>query len=126
IGTLPKAFKRTLTIGSVSKGYGLASARVGWLAGDRHLVRPCLLTSALQSPFVPTLCQQIATAALQNKAALTLVRENFAARRRYTFDRLRSMDFNLAWPAGAFFLWAPVWQLEMNGQQFADGLMEHF
>ncbi len=124
IGTLPKAFKRTLTVGSVSKGYGLASARVGWLAGYRHLVRPCLLTSALQSPFVSTVCQQLAAAAIQNKEARATVRESFASRRRYAFDRLRAMEFNIAWPAGAFFLWAPVWQLEMDGQQFAGALME--
>src|SRR5207249_2575328 len=48
IGTLPKAGNRTLTVGSVSKGHALASARVGWLAGHRHLVRPCLLTAVLQ------------------------------------------------------------------------------
>src|SRR5207249_3082140 len=64
IGTLPKAWRRTLTAGSVSKGYGLAAARVGWLAGHRHLIRPCMLTAVLQAAWPPTLCQQIALATL--------------------------------------------------------------
>src|SRR5262249_6322056 len=65
LGTLPRARQRTLTAGSVSKGHALASARVGWLAGCRHLIRPCSITAALQTPFVPTLCQQLALTALR-------------------------------------------------------------
>src|SRR5262249_16786950 len=65
IGTLPRPRNRTLTAGSVSKGHALASARVGWLAGCRHLLRPCSVTAAVQTPFVPTLCQQLALTALR-------------------------------------------------------------
>src|SRR5262249_39992212 len=65
LGTLPRARNRTLTAGSVSKGHALASARVGWLAGCRHLLRACGLTAVLQTPFVPTLCQQLALTALR-------------------------------------------------------------
>src|SRR5262249_12355422 len=64
-GSLARARRRTLTAGSVSKGHGLGSLRVGWLAGHRHLVRPCLLTAVLRAPFVPTVCQQLALAALR-------------------------------------------------------------
>jgi aspartate/methionine/tyrosine aminotransferase len=127
IGTLPKARRRTLTTGSVSKGYALAAARVGWLAGHRHLLRPCLATAALRTPFVPTLCQQIALAALRSGAdAFELIRAKFESRRRYCFERLRATDLNPAWPAGAFFLWVPVWPLGVSGREFADGLLgEH-
>jgi aspartate/methionine/tyrosine aminotransferase len=86
LAALPDARGRTLTAGSVSKGYALASARVGWLAGHRHLVRPCAVTAALQSLFVPTLCQQIALAALRlPPEAFEPVRAEFDARRRYAF-----------------------------------------
>jgi aspartate/methionine/tyrosine aminotransferase len=124
IGSLPKARRRTLTTGSVSKGYALASARVGWLAGHRHLLRPCLATAALRTPFVPTLCQQVALAALRTGAdAFEPVRAEFESRRRYCFERLRAADLNPAWPAGAFFLWVPVWPLGVSGREFADGLL---
>jgi aspartate/methionine/tyrosine aminotransferase len=127
IGTLPKARRRTLTTGGVSKGYALASARVGWLAGHRHLLRPCLATAALRSPFVPTLCQQVALAALRTGTdAFEPVRAEFESRRRYCFERLRAADLNPAWPAGAFFLWVPVWPLGVSGPEFTNGLLrEH-
>ncbi len=124
IGTLPRARNRTLTAGSVSKGHGLASARVGWLAGNRHLLLPCLATAALRTPFVPTLCQQVALTALQSDCGpFEEVRRALAARRRYVFERLRNLDLNPAWPAGAFFFWVPVWQTGLGGRTFADELL---
>jgi aspartate/methionine/tyrosine aminotransferase len=124
IGSLPTARRRTLTAGGVSKGYALASARVGWLAAHRHLLRPCLATAALRTPFVPTLCQQVALAALRAGAdAFEPVRAAFEARRLYGFERLRAADLNPAWPAGAFFFWVPVWPLGVSGQEFAESLL---
>jgi len=122
-GTLPKARNRTLTAGTVSKSHGLTAARVGWLAGCRHLVRPCVATAALEAALVPTLCQQVAAAALrQGPAALAPVREEFESRRRYAFERLQALGLKPAWPAGAFFFWMPVWELGYSGRAFAEAL----
>jgi aspartate/methionine/tyrosine aminotransferase len=124
IATLPRARERTLTTGSVSKGHGLASARVGWLLGHRHLLLPCLATAALRTPFVPTLCQQVALTALQSDPApFEEVRDELASRRRYVYERLRNLEVNPPWPAGAFFFWVPVWQLGLSGRDFADALL---
>ena len=124
IGTLARARRRTLTAGSVSKGYALASARVGWLAGHRHLVRPCALTALLQTPFVPTLCQQVALAALaQGDDLFEPVREEFESRRRYAFERLQALGLKPAWPAGAFFFWVNVGDLGWSGRAFVGLLL---
>jgi len=124
IATLPQARERTLTTGSVSKSHALTSARVGWLAGHRHLLLPCQATAALRSPFVPTLCQQVAlTALLSHPSAFEEVRRELSSRRRYVFERLRNLELNPGWPAGAYFLWVPVWQLGFNGRAFAEALL---
>jgi aspartate/methionine/tyrosine aminotransferase len=124
IGALATGRRRTLTVGSVSKGYALASARVGWLAGHRHLVRPCTLSAVLHTPFVPTLCQQIALAALrQGRQALEPIRAQFDSRRHYTFERLQALSLQPAWPAGAFFFWLPVHPLGVSGREFAEKLL---
>ncbi|HXG09049.1 MAG TPA: aminotransferase class I/II-fold pyridoxal phosphate-dependent enzyme [Gemmataceae bacterium] len=124
IGAWPRAQRRTLTVGSLSKGHALASARVGWLAGCRHLIRPCVLTAALQAPFVPTVCQQIALAALRQPGeAFEPIRNEFDSRRRYAFERLRAMGLRPPWPAGAFFFWVSVAHLGLDGRAFAEGLL---
>jgi aspartate/methionine/tyrosine aminotransferase len=125
IGTLPRARQRTLTVGSMSKGHALAWARVGWLAAQRDLLRPCALTAALSSPFVPTLSQQLALAALRTgDDTFEPIRAGFESRRQYTFERLRAMDLHPGWPAGAFFIWVPVWHLGVGGRSFAESLMQ--
>jgi aspartate/methionine/tyrosine aminotransferase len=124
ISFLPQAGQRTLTVGSLSKGHALTAARVGWLAGCRHLVRPCAVTAALQSPFVPTLCQQIGLTALQQESKyFEPIRAGFEYRRRYAFERLQAMGLNPSWPGGGFFLWMPVWDRDMSGEVFADRLL---
>jgi aspartate/methionine/tyrosine aminotransferase len=124
LATLPGAQRRTLTVGSVSKGHALASARVGWLAAHRHLLRACTAAAALRTPFVPTLSQQVALAALRTGPdAFEPVRAEFASRRRYASERLRAAGLNPPWPAGAFFLWVPVWELGLNGRDFTAALL---
>jgi aspartate/methionine/tyrosine aminotransferase len=124
IGSLPNARQRTLTTGSLSKSHALTSARVGWLAAQRHLLKPCVLAAALRAPFVPTLCQQIALTALRTSPAVfDEVLDDFASRRRYAWERLRGIDLNPAWPAGAFFFWIPVWQLGVSGRNFVERLL---
>jgi aspartate/methionine/tyrosine aminotransferase len=123
IGTMPSARRRTLTADSVSKGHGLASARVGWLCGHRHLLRPCLLNQALHTPFVPTLCQHIAVSALeQPEEVFEPIRADFAARRRYAFERLQGMGLEPLWPAGGLFLWVKIAGLGVDGRTFAERL----
>jgi aspartate/methionine/tyrosine aminotransferase len=124
LGTLPRARRRTLTAGSLSKGHGLAAARVGWLAGHRHLLRPCALAMALHTPFVATLAQQVAVAALrQGGEAFGPVRDEFASRRQYGFERLQALGLAPAWPGGGFFFWVPVWPLGLTGRAFAEQLL---
>jgi aspartate/methionine/tyrosine aminotransferase len=125
VASFRPARQRTLTAGGVSQAYALASARVGWLAGCPHLIRPCTLAGVLQTPFVPTLCQQLALAAVRlGPEALAPVRAEFASRRRYAFERLQALGLKPAWPAGAYFLWLPVQDLGLDGRAFAEGLLK--
>ena len=124
VAKLPKAARRTLSAGSLSKGHALASARVGWMTGHRHLIRPCKITSAMQSPFVPTVCQQIAITALRMpEESFQPIHAEFSSRRAYAFERLRTLGLDPIWPAGAFFLWCPVHSVGRTGRQFAEELL---
>lgn len=115
---------RTIIAGGVSQEFGLASGRVGWLAGHRNLLRPCALSQTLHTPFVPTLCQQIALTALrQGSDCFQPIRAEFASRRQYAWERLHSMLLEASWPGGAYFLWAPVHKLGLDGRSFAERLL---
>ena len=123
LGTLGPVAKRTLTAGSATFGWGLAAARVGWLAGNRHLVRPCTVSATLSCPFVSATGQQAALAALRHPAdAFVRIRETFAAKRRYAHERLTGLGLEPMWPAGGLSLWLPVRPLGLTGRSFADRL----
>lgn len=114
---------RTLTVGGLSKGHGLAHLRVGWLAGHRHLIRPCLATAALRSPFVPAVCQLMAKQALvAGPAAVQAVRQRLDARRKYAYDRLRAMGLAPEWPASGPFVWLEAPKAWGGGRALADAL----
>jgi aspartate/methionine/tyrosine aminotransferase len=124
VATLPQARPRTLTVGSVSKSHALASARVGWIAAHRHLLRPCLATAALRCPFVPTLSQFQALAALRTgPSAFAPVLAQMEARRRYAHDRLLAMGLEPALPAAGFFFWLPVPSGWDSGRALAEALL---
>jgi aspartate/methionine/tyrosine aminotransferase len=124
IATLPAARTRVLTVGSVSKSHALASARVGWIAAHRHLLRPCLATAALRSPFVPTISQLIALAALRTSpSAFVPFRERLESRRRYAAERLVALGMRATEGESGFFLWVKVPEGWRSGQAFAEALL---
>jgi aspartate/methionine/tyrosine aminotransferase len=73
---------------------------------------------------VPTLCQQIALAALrQGNEPLDDIREDFDSRRHYAFERIHGVGLKPVWPAGGYFLWVPIAELGLSSQQFAEQLL---
>jgi aspartate/methionine/tyrosine aminotransferase len=123
LASLPHCEGRILTCGSFAKSHGLSAVRVGWLAGYRHLVRPCAAGATLSAPFVPALCQQIALQAMRTgEAVMVKTREDFAERRGYVRERLTSMRLTPWESAGAFFFWMPTPNGE-SGRTFAQRLL---
>jgi aspartate/methionine/tyrosine aminotransferase len=123
LAAMPGADRLTLTAGSVSQEFGQPGMRVGWLAGPRPLVRACQLTANLSAPYVPPVCQQ-AAARLLSEPQSAEVRERFAAKRRYAFDRLRAMGFEPELPGGGYSVWLPVSSLGLDGRAFAERLLK--
>jgi aspartate/methionine/tyrosine aminotransferase len=124
LGTLPRAQRRTLVAGGVNKGHGLASARVGWLSGHRHLVKACAAAAGVRGPGVASVCQQLALAALrQDEDDFALALRAFASRRGYVQERLAAMGLPAEPPAGAFFFWVPIRHLGLTGRAFAERLL---
>jgi aspartate/methionine/tyrosine aminotransferase len=78
----------------------------------------------MHTPFVPTLCQQIALSALrQDEKFFETIRSGFESRRRFVFERLDALELRPSWPAGAYFYWLPLWQHNYSGREFAERLL---
>ncbi|MCS6864994.1 MAG: pyridoxal phosphate-dependent aminotransferase [Gemmataceae bacterium] len=119
----PGADQLTITAGSVSQEFGQPGMRVGWLAGPKHLVRPCQLMGHLQAPYVPPVCQHAAAKLLAHSPVPDL-QDRFRMKRQYTYDRLRAMGLEPEMPSAGYFLWVPVHPLGMDGRTFAERLLK--
>jgi aspartate/methionine/tyrosine aminotransferase len=121
---LPNAEGRLLSAGSVSKSHGLSAARVGWLTGNRHLLRPVAVTMSMAAPFVAPLCQHAALTALQSgEATGAALRDEFAGRRPYLAEALTAMGLKPTFPAAGYFFWLRIDHLGLAGREFARQLM---
>jgi aspartate/methionine/tyrosine aminotransferase len=121
---LPNADGRLLIAGSVSKSHGLSAARVGWLTGNRHLLRAVAVTMSMAAPFVAPMSQHAALTALQSgDGAQSALRDEFAGRRRYLAEALVATGLKPALPAAGFFFWLRVDHLGLTGREFARRLM---
>jgi aspartate/methionine/tyrosine aminotransferase len=118
---------RLLTAGSVTQGYGVGAARVGWVTGPKPLVNAVSLMANLSAPFVPASCQQIALKALTAAESLFApTRELFRRKRDYTLERLRGMGLEPTTPTGGYTCWVSVAGLGLTGRAFAEKLLrEH-
>ncbi len=123
LAALPGADRVTITAGSVSQEFGQPGIRVGWLAGNRHLVRACQLAANLAAPYVPPVCQQAAARLLAEPAAPDTL-ERFGAKRQYAVDRLRAMGLEPETPGGGYFVWVSVAGLGTDGRSFAERLLK--
>ncbi len=123
LASLPMARERSLIVNSVSKSCGLTSARVGWIAANRHLLRPCKLTAGLRMPFVPTWTQLQALAALNaDEENFQGIHDQFDSHRRYTLDRLHSGGFDVQLPASGMYFWLDSPEGYASGEVYANTL----
>jgi len=122
--SLPQARERTLTVGSLSKGHGMAGYRVGWLAAPPNLMRPLQMHHAISSIYVPTICQRLALTALNEGAqeAVDLLAD-YQARRQMVREGLQQLPITVTPPSGAFYFWLPVARWGLDGMAFAERLM---
>lgn len=121
---VPGMENRLLTAGSVTQGYGVGAARVGWVTGPKHLINAVSLMANLSAPFVSASSQQIALKALTAAESLfTPTRELFRRKRDYTLERLRGMGLEPTTPTGGYTCWVSVAGLGMTGRAFAEKLV---
>jgi aspartate/methionine/tyrosine aminotransferase len=62
--------RKAIVIGSLSKVYGLAGLRVGWLVGPSKFIKDCIHLRYYTSLVPPSIVQQLAVVALQNRDSI--------------------------------------------------------
>jgi aspartate aminotransferase len=102
---------RVLVIGGLSKSMSMTGWRLGWLCGDREVVRSALVLHGYTTTCASTVSQKAALAAWTDEAAAARaeMRETFRARRDHLLELLSGeLHLRAVVPEGAFYAMVDV------------------
>jgi aminotransferase len=118
------ARERTITVNSFSKSHAMAGSRIGYIAANRHLMRPMSVHQFIATPFAALASQRLALRALsESTERARQVLDTYDARRHWMHRQLGSVGLNCDMPAGAFYFWVPIRQFGVSSLEFAHGLL---
>jgi aspartate aminotransferase len=126
IASLSKeAYDLTITVNGFSKAYAMTGWRLGYLAAPEAVAKA---VDNIQSHSTSNPCsfaQKGAVAALKgDQQGLADMRDEFAMRRDYMFDRITKIpNITGVKPQGAFYILVNISQLGLSSQNFADRLL---
>lgn len=128
IASLPGMRERTILLNGFSKAYAMTGWRLGYLAADRTLISPILRVHQYLTTCLPAFVQNAVAEKLEDPETERIVRERvaeFRARRDELVRLLQEVPgvcFSV--PQGAFYLMLNVRGTGLDGETFAERLLE--
>ena len=126
IASLSKeAYDLTITVNGFSKAYAMTGWRLGYLAAPEAVAKAVDNIQSHSTSHPCSFAQKGALAALKgDQQALADMRDEFAMRRDYMFDRITKIpNITAVKPQGAFYILVNISQLGLSSQNFADRLL---
>ena len=120
-----EAYDLTITVNGFSKAYAMTGWRLGYLAAPEAVAKAVDNIQSHSTSHPCSFAQKGAHAALKgDQQALADMRDEFAMRRDYMFDRITKIpNITAVKPQGAFYILVNVSQLGLSSQNFADRLL---
>jgi aspartate aminotransferase len=120
-----EAYDLTITVNGFSKAYAMTGWRLGYLAAPEAVAKAVDNIQSHSTSHPCSFAQRGALAALKgDQQALADMRDEFAMRRDYMFDRITKIpNITAVKPQGAFYILVNISQLGLSSQNFADRLL---
>jgi len=125
-GSLSTFFDRTIVIGGLSKSMSMTGWRLGWLAGDEHVVKAALVLHGYVTTCASTVSQRASLVAWSDEAAAARAafRETFRSRRDHLLKLIDAeLGLQAVTPDGAFYTMVNVSEFGPS-MQVAEALLE--
>jgi aspartate/methionine/tyrosine aminotransferase len=103
--SISEFYPRTVVISGLSKSMSMTGWRLGWILGDKGLIRAAHLLHGYVTTCASTITQKAALAAWSNEAteARQQIRATFQQRRDHLLALLRGVGLRCVTPDGAFY-----------------------
>lgn len=130
IASLANMFERTVILSGFSKNFAMTGLRIGYVCAPKQIANVLKTIHQYCAMCASTISQNVALTALNVSfnngfAQLNAMKEAYATRRRYLYDRLRSLNFSALLPQGAFYVFANVSSTGMDGNAFSRALLQN-
>lgn len=122
----PELFARTFVSSGFAKAYSMTGWRIGYLAGDRDIIKATATIQGHSTSNVCTFAQYGAIAALESSQdCVEEMRLAFAERRQVIFDYLNAIPgIACTKPDGAFYVFANISKTGLTSLEFCNALLE--
>jgi len=122
----PEIYDRTIISSGFAKAYAMTGWRVGYLAGDKAIIKAATAIQGHSTSNICTFAQYGAIAALnQSQDCVEEMRLSFAAKRGVMYQGLMEIPkLTCLKPDGAFYLFPNISQLGLSSMKFAEMLLE--
>ncbi len=129
IASLPGMKERTVYIGGFSKAFAMTGWRMGFVCAPAEIDEAMFKIHQYAIMCAPTMSQYAAIEALKDGfsdgfATVEEMRESYDKRRKFVLYSLREIGLNCFEPQGAFYAFPSVKSTGMNGEDFANGLLQ--
>ncbi len=129
VPSVPGYRDRTVLINGFSKAFAMTGWRLGYTAAPPDVTSAMLKVHQYTALSAPTPSQYAGLAALkegkeENYRTIDEMREEYDRRRRYLVAALGEFGLKCRMPGGAFYVFANVSGVGMDGQRFARGLIK--
>ncbi len=120
-----EAYDITITVNGFSKAYAMTGWRLGYLAAPEAIAKAVDSIQSHSTSHPVSFAQRGAVAALKgDQQPLADMRDEFAMRRNYMYDRITKIpNITAVRPEGAFYILVNISQLGLSSQNFADRLL---
>ena len=121
--------ERTIVVNGFSKAFAMTGWRLGYALAPREMIAVMYKVHQYGIMCAPTVSQYAGVACLEecfetNFKVIEDMKEEYENRRRYVVKRLKDMKLDCFMPRGAFYVFADVSSYKMDGEEFAERLLE--
>lgn len=121
LGSLPDAYRRTITISGFSKTYNMTGWRLGYAVGPGEMVAKMGLLNDLFYICAPAPLQHgVAEGFAMDDAYFDDLQRDYAVKRKLMCETLESCGFSVPWPEGAYYVMADIRPLAAERAGFED------
>ena len=131
IARLPEMRERTVYIGGFSKAFAMTGWRVGFVCAPKEVDEAMFKIHQYAIMCAPNIGQRAAIYALKEGfedgfKSVEEMKAEYLRRGRYLAEKMNAMGLKCFLPQGAFYVFANVESTGLDGEEFANGLLDGY